>query len=94
MNQRFAKGTTIRIIAQVTDYEDNYVDPDTIEVMIIRGSTTILAYTSMVKDDVGKYYYRWQSQTSDPKGKYEVKVRADRNSYTSIEHDERAFYLY
>jgi hypothetical protein len=92
---RFARGTTIRIRAEVTDYNDNYIDPSTsIEVQLERNGTAILAYAAMTQEDTGKYYYRWQSSTVLSTGKYECKVKAVHNSYTTIEHDERAFYLY
>ncbi len=92
---RFARGTVIRIRAEITDYNDEYIDPSTsIEVQIERNGTAVRAYVAMTKDDVGKYYYRWQSNTSLAKGKYECKVKAVHNSYTTIEHDERAFYLF
>jgi len=91
---RFPLGHTIRIGAEVTDYEDAYITPTSIEVTIFKGSTTVLAYTAMIPIVQGKYYYLWQSTTSLAAGKYESKVKVFSNGYYSYEHDERAFYLY
>lgn len=92
---RFAKGTVIRITADVTDYDNAYVTPASIKVTVFQGATIKVNAQSMTTTGVtGKYYYLWQSATTDAAGKYEVKVTVVRNSYTSIEHDERAFYLY
>ena len=91
---RFAKGTTIRIYAEVTDFEGAYVTPTSIVVTVLIGSTLKITEAAMILITTGKYYYLWQSATTDDPGKYEVKVKVVRNSRTSIEHDERAFYLY
>lgn len=95
MAERFARGTTIRISTETVDYNDTLTTPGTsITVTILKGSTTILAATPMVLSGVGKHYYRWQSLTTAAVGKYEVKITAVHTGYTSIEHDEQAFYLY
>ena len=95
MAHRFARGDTIRISTETVDYTDVPTTPGTsMRVSILKGSTVVLAPTPMTLVDVGKHYYRWQSlSTSDP-GKYEVKVTAVHEGYTSVEHDEQAFYLY
>jgi hypothetical protein len=79
------------------DYDNNYVnaDADYPKISVIKGRTIILAPTTMtLLTSPGRYYYLWQSLTTYDTGKYEVKVTVNRNSRTSIEHDERAFYLY
>lgn len=92
---RFARGTNIRITAETTSYDHDYVTPDPITVTVFKGSTVVLAPTEMVNTgDTGKYYYNWQSGTGLATGKYEAKFSATRNARVSIEHDERAFYLY
>lgn len=94
---RFAKGTTVRISAEVADYADTLIDPSTsIKVEVLKGSTVILAATAMSQLDaiVGKYYYRWQSTIAMDPGKYETKITVVNDARTSIKHDERAFYLY
>ena len=94
---RFPKGTTIRISAEIADYNDTLMDPDTsIKVSVEKDGTSILAATAMSQLDaiVGKYYYRWQSTTAMVVGKYESKITVVHNARTSINHDERAFYLY
>ena len=91
---RFARGTTIRINAEVTDVDNIYVTPTSIKVTVFIGTTIKVNALSMTQSATGKYFYQWQSATTDAAGKYEVTVTVVRNSYTSIEHDERAFYLY
>ena len=92
---RFAKGTNIRISADTTSYEHEFVTPDSITVTVFKGATVVLNPIAMVNTgETGKYYYNWQSSDSLAPGKYECKVVAERNSRFSIEHDERAFYLY
>jgi len=94
---RFAKGTTIRISAEVADYADTLTDPSTsIKVEVLKGSTVILAATVMDQLDAitGKYYTRWQSTTAMAVGKYETKITVVNDGRTSIKHDERGFYLY
>jgi len=94
---RFAKGTTIRISAEVVDYNDTLTDPSTsIKVEILKNASVILVATSMDQLDsiVGKYFYRWQSTTAMVPGKYETKITVVNDARTSIKHDERAFYLY
>lgn len=92
---RFAAGTTIRISAEVTNYDDDLFDPDTsIEVQVEKDGSAVQAYAAMTKDDTGKYYYRWQSLTTMDVGRYETKIKVVHNARTSIEHDESAFHLY
>lgn len=92
---RFAKGTAIRITANVTDYDNTYVTPTSVTVTVFQGATVkVNAQAMTTTGSTGKYYYIWQSATTDASGKYECKVTMVRNGYTSIEHDERAFYLY
>jgi hypothetical protein len=92
---RFAKGTCIRITADVTDYDNTYVTPTSIVVTVFQGATVkVNAQAMTTTGSTGKYYYLWQSLTTDASGKYEVKVTSVRNTRTSIEHDERALYLY
>jgi hypothetical protein len=92
---RFARGTTIRITADVTDYDNTYVTPTSIVVTVFQGATVKVNGLAMTTTgSTGKYYYLFQSATTDATGKYECKVTIVRNSRTSIEHDERAFYLY
>jgi len=97
MAERFARGTTIRISTETVDYNDTLYDPGTsLTVTIIKGSTTVLTATSILgnRTSTGKYYYRWQSSPTSSTGKYQVKITAVHTGYTSIEHDEQAFYLY
>jgi len=94
---RFAKGTTIRISAEITDYDDTLMTPDTsIKVSVEKDGTSVLAATTMPQlgEEVGKYYYRWKSLATMVVGKYETKITVVHNGYTSINHDERALYLY
>jgi|MudIll2142460700_1097286.scaffolds.fasta_scaffold1274680_1 hypothetical protein len=92
---RFAKGDTIRIGAEVTDYDNTYVTPTSIVITIFQGATVKVNGLAMTTTgSTGKYYYLWSSSVNDASGKYECKVTVVRNSRTSIEHDERAFYLY
>jgi len=92
---RFAAGTIIRISAEITDYDDTLMDPSEVpEVSVLKDGADVQAYTAMTKDDVGKYYYRWQSTTAMDVGKYATKIKVVNSGRTSINHDERALYLY
>lgn len=85
----------MRITADTTTFANVLVNPTSITVTVFKGSTTVLAATPMVTTgETGKYYYNWQIGADLAVGKYETKFTAVRNARTSIEHDERAFYLY
>jgi hypothetical protein len=100
MAPRFAIGTTIRISTETVNYDDTLTTPDGtggpagIQVTITKGSTEILALTTMTESATGKHFYRWQSATDLTSGKYQAKFVAWNGGYRSIEDDEQAFYLY
>ena len=92
---RFAKGTIIRISAEITDYDDTLIDPSSLPtVTVLKDGADVQAATAMTKSEVGKYYYRWQSTVGMDDGKYATKITVLNSGRTSINHDERALYLY
>jgi len=80
----YARGNAITFKVKIKDLNEAYYDPNYVKIKILGPyGDEVLALTSMINDDVGKYHYTWQSSTSDCVGTYTTIVEATSGSYTS-----------
>lgn len=83
----YYKGTAIRIDIEVKDYDDAYLDPDTITVTVYdpAGSVKLDAQEpSKVDNETGKYYIVVQTLEDWIEGNYIIKPIAEYSGYTAL----------
>ncbi len=93
--KRFDRGTSVRIEAEFRDADGDLLDPGTYYKVTLTDpdGTVQVSAQAMTKDSEGKYYYDWQSETTDPVGSYDVVIEGKDLGIETLLHDSAFFVL-
>ena len=87
----FQRGTTVICSIEIYDVDGNLTDPnESVNITIWEADIwekMVNNATMLPKDDVGRYHYDYQTELSQPDGRYRVDYWAVNDSRTSLGED-------
>ena len=93
MAVKYSQGTTIRLAVETRDSDGDPFDPTSVVISVTKGATTHVDGESMSNSATGQYYYNWQTEADQEKGKYDVSVTSTYAGYTAVKLIPRSFLI-